>query len=131
MAGEREELRPGVMAGVSRYELLGRRENERGGVRLRPNAGGLTALYTLCEIHFVLKGVDRQFPCAEGHNSLTPDLVEIPLMGVQICTQQTRSPVKNYPLMSRPRRARESSGKSKHYIRSNAMVIKLEANPGD
>ena len=65
----------------------------------------------------MLKGVDRQFPCAEGHNSLTPDLVEIPLMGVQICTQQTHSPVKNYPLFSR--RARESSGKSKHYIRSN------------
>ena len=48
-----------------------------------------------------LKGLDRQFPCAEGHNSLTPDLVEIPLMGVQICTQQTHSPVKNYPLISR------------------------------
>ena len=32
---------------VSRYELLGRRGNERGGVRLPPNAGGLTALIKL------------------------------------------------------------------------------------
>ena len=38
--------------------------------------------------------------CAEGHNYLKPDLVEIPLMGVQVCTQQTRSPIKKYPLVS-------------------------------
>lgn len=38
--------------------------------------------------------------CAEVDSSLTPDLVEIPLMGIQICIQQTCSPLNKYPLVS-------------------------------
>ena len=45
-----------AFAGFSRYELVGRRENEGGGVRLPPNAGGLTALY-LPELKFTFKGI--------------------------------------------------------------------------
>lgn len=36
----------------------------------------------------ILKGVGLQFPCAEGHYSLTPDLMEMQLLVVQVCTQQ-------------------------------------------
>ena len=65
-----------------------------------------------------------QFPCAEGHNSLTPDLVGKPLVGVQICTQQTRWPVKNIPLYLLESLASDpcfgsGEGKAKHYIRLN------------
>lgn len=42
----------------------------------------------------MLKGDGSLFPCAVGPTSLASDLVEIPLMGVQVCSkQQTRSPI--------------------------------------
>ena len=48
-----------------------------------------------------LKGDGSQFPCAEGQDSLTSDLVEIPLMSVQVCTQQTQGPIIKYLLSLR------------------------------
>lgn len=60
-----------------------------------------------------MERVDRQWPCAEGHNLLTPDLVKIPLMGVQVCSPWMRNWWKMQSMTD------------------SILVIRLKANPSD